>query len=230
MGRVDHQPDPAARRQRLRQRPEPGIRVGQVVQHAAAVDVVERAELRRRQQITGDKADRTQPARLRPRLGHGAAGLRHIQIGDLGRAADIGQLNRQHDQPVAGAAAGHQRPERLRPVAPPAIEEMVDLDRMRGRALDQPLRLVGRVPLGVGIGLVLPSDRVHRLPFRGSVVGDDRVDLDLDQPFGIHETGDLHDRVNRLRGDAVFLAHIDNLLPVFDIGQDQPRADHVMPA
>ncbi len=141
--------------------------------------------------------------------------------------AEIGPTQLAFDE---WAAAGHQRPERLRPVAPPAIEEMIDLDRMRGRALDQPLRLVGRVPLGVGIGLVLPSDRVHRLPFRGSIVGDDRVDLDLDQPFGIHETGDLHDRVNRLRGDAVFLAHIDNLLPVFDIGQDQPRADHVMPA
>ena len=44
MWRIDHQPHPTVRRQHRGQRPQPRQRVGQVVQHAAAVDVVEGAE------------------------------------------------------------------------------------------------------------------------------------------------------------------------------------------
>jgi hypothetical protein len=99
--------------------------------------------------------DVREPARRRPRLGDPARGGGEVEIHDLRLPPGTRQHLRQLDQRVARAAAGHQRAEGLRPVAPPGEEVMVDLHRVRGRADDQAFRLVRRVALGIGIGLVL---------------------------------------------------------------------------
>ena len=64
-------------------------------------------------------------------------------------------------QPVTGPATGEKRAQRPGPVAPPAIDEMVDLERVRRRPDDKPLFLVRRVAGRIGKCLVLIGDRWH---------------------------------------------------------------------
>src|SRR6185312_11365947 len=99
---------------------EAGRRVGQVVQHAGAVDVVELADIHGRQveQRAGVEGDVAQAADTGASLADLARGGRQVEIDDLAGAAPVGQLLGQHDAGVAGAAAGHQGAERPVEVQP----------------------------------------------------------------------------------------------------------------
>ncbi|WP_245906156.1 hypothetical protein [Teichococcus aestuarii] len=79
-------------------------------------------------------------------------------------------LLRQHHRAVAAAAARHQRPQRLRGRAAGAEDPVVDLPQVARAADDQALRLLARVALRVGVGLVLGGEMgiggVHAPPDR----------------------------------------------------------------
>ncbi len=64
-------------------------------------------------------------------------------------------LLRQHDRRIAGAAAGDQRVQRPRRRTARAEHPVIDLAQMARAADDQPLRLVARIALRIGIRLVL---------------------------------------------------------------------------
>jgi hypothetical protein len=111
---IHHQADRPARRQRAAQGAQAGVRVGQVMQHAGAVDVVEGAQPQR-----GDVEDRLlHPADVveladgRAPLGDRDAGRTQVEVDDFG--IGVPELLGQVDGGVAGAAAGHQRAESLR--------------------------------------------------------------------------------------------------------------------
>ena len=107
---VQHHPEPTLGRQRCGQRVEAGLRIRQMMQHAAAVDVVVRPRRQPRQieQRSGMETDVGEAAGLGARLGDGARRGREIEIYHLVMAATGSQILRQMDQSVAGTAASHQ--------------------------------------------------------------------------------------------------------------------------
>ena len=133
-----------------------------MMQHAAAIDVVELPEPEAGQveQRSRQERDGAEPAHLGALFRHRARGLGEIEIDDLRRAARIAQMLRQHDQAIAGAAARHQRAERLREIARAGIEIVVELQQMAGRAFDQALRLLARVARRIGQELILLANLV----------------------------------------------------------------------
>ena len=132
-------------------------RIAQVMQDAAAVDVVEGAEVQASQILdrTAVEADVGQTAPLNPRLAGRTRGTRKVEIDNLSVVpARIGQLLGEHDGSVAGAAAGHQGAKVLWQRA--AGEQIVtDLQQPAGGACDQAPALFGRIAGRVRIGLVL---------------------------------------------------------------------------
>ena len=94
------------------------------MEHAAAIDVVELAEPEARQveQRARHEGDVVEAAHLGTHFRDRARGLGKIEIDDLRRAARVAQMLRQHDEAVAGAAARHQRAERLREIARTGVE------------------------------------------------------------------------------------------------------------
>jgi hypothetical protein len=56
----------------------------------------------------------------------------------------------------------------------------------------------------------------------------DRINLDLDKPFGIHKATDRHDRIDRTRIQTVELSGLYCLLPVLDIGKNYSRSHDVV--
>ena len=169
---IEHQPDPAGGIQDGFEGGEAGGRVLQMMQHPAAVDVVEGPQPQARQieQRAGMKADIREAADLGPRLGDAARGGGEVEIVDVGGEIRIGEMLAQHDERVAGAPARHQHTERtaLAPFAgdePAAEDVVIDFLQMARRAFDQAGLVVLREALGIGIGLVLRRDAVcHATP------------------------------------------------------------------
>ena len=157
MRRVDHQPQPAAGRQHGQQRGQPRRRVRQMVQHAAAIDVVERSKARPGQvkQRALLPHDVGQLAGGRACLGDGQRGGGAIQPCHAAGAASGRELLCEHEGGVAGSAPGDQRVQRAGRRTAGAEHKMVDLQQMAGTADDQPLRLIARVAAGIGIGFIL---------------------------------------------------------------------------
>ena len=85
-----------------------------MVQHAAAIDVVERAEpeFADIEQRTAFEADVGEAASLGPCHRHLLARFADVEVGHRAGHAGVGHLLRQHDRRVAGAAAGDQRVQR----------------------------------------------------------------------------------------------------------------------
>ena len=150
-------PPPAPARRRA---PQPGERVGQVVQHAAAIDVVEGAEAASGQIQQGafDEADVVELARRRPGFGDAARGGAAVEPDHLARPLRPGEVLRQHDRAVAGAAARDEGAERRRGRAAGAEDPVIDLAQVARAADHQPLRFVARVAGGIGIGFVLVGE------------------------------------------------------------------------
>ena len=161
MGRVDHEAHAPARCQRRTKGRKARRRIRQVMQHAAAVYIVKLPKIRRIQKRTCNERDRAQTARLGPRLGNAARGRTEVDIGDLHRTTHLRHHLRQLDKTVTRATPGKKRTQGLRPVARAAVEEMIQLQRMRGRALNEAARLVRRIAGGIRVGLILIFDGVH---------------------------------------------------------------------
>ena len=161
---VEHHAHAAFRREHAGQRPHAGSRIGQVVQHAGAVDVVELADRHRRQveQRGGHEIDVAQAAGLGAGLADLARGGRDVEIDHFARAAPVGHLLGQHDAGVAGAAAGDQGPERPDEFQPAGEQVVVDLEDVARGAGDQPDRLIARVARRIGQRLVLRANIIHR--------------------------------------------------------------------
>ena len=160
-GRIDHDTQPALRLQGGSEGGKTGIRVLQVMQHAAAVDVVEGAEAkpRQRQERAGLEAHVGQTAGGDARLGDGAGGAGEIEVDHLRlRRTGVLKLLRQHDGGVARAAAGDQRPEGTAEIELALEEIVVDLGQAARRAGDQPRLLVPRIAGRIGIGFVLGGE------------------------------------------------------------------------
>ena len=136
--------------------------VFQVVEHAAAVDVVEGAEAFQFQQRAAMEADVGQAARFGAAFGDGAGGVGEIDVGDLGGDAGVGALLRQHDRAVSRASSGEEDAERFGEVQTAAEDVVVDLVQVSGGAGDQAAGLVARVAGGIGVGLVLGAQEVGR--------------------------------------------------------------------
>ena len=133
-----------------------------MVQHAAAIDVVEGTKPGAGQVLDGQglKTDVGEPPGPGPGLGDGARGPRQVRVKYPAPVPAIGQLLGQHDGAVAGAAARHQGQEGAAEIAAAGEDAVVDLKDVAGRAGDQALGLVGRVALGIGIGLILGAHAV----------------------------------------------------------------------
>ena len=161
-GAVDHEADAAVGGEQAGEGLQAGRRVGQVVQHAAAIDVVERTEPGAGQVLDGQgpKFDVGEPPGLGPGFGDGARGPREVGVMHRAAVPGVGQLLGQHDGAVAGAAARHQGAEGAVEIAPAGEDEVVDLEDVAGRTGDQSPGLVGRVALGIGEGLVLGAHRI----------------------------------------------------------------------
>ena len=155
--RIDHQPEPAAGRQHRGQRAQPLGRVGQVMQHAAAIDVVERSQpgAGKIKQRAGLPKNISQPADRGAGLGQLQRAGGAVEPGHRPGAPRGRQLLRQHQCAVAGPAAGDQRVQRLGGRAARAKNPVVDLAQVSRAAHHQPARLVPRVALRVGECLVL---------------------------------------------------------------------------
>ena len=133
-----------------------------MVQHAAAIDVVELAEPEPRQveQRLAAEADIREAPGLGARGGdrqrlRGAVEAQHV-AGTSGG----GQLLGQHDRAVAGAAAGDERVQRPRPRSGRAEHPVVDLAQVARAADDQAPRLLARIARRIGIGLVLRREQL----------------------------------------------------------------------
>ena len=161
---VEHHAHTAVGLQDAGQRAHAGGRVGQVMQHAGAVDVVELADRHRRQveQRTGQELDVAQAPRLGAGLADLARGGREVEIDDLARAAPVDHLLGHHDAGIAGAAARHQGAERPREIEPPGEQVVVDLEKVARRAGDQADRFVARVARRIGQRLVLGANIIQR--------------------------------------------------------------------
>src|SRR3546814_15842707 len=90
--------------------------VVQMVQHAAAVDVIPRArrERARIEQRSAQETDVAEAADLRPLARDRLARLGEVEMHHLAGNAEIGHALPAQDRGIAGAAARHQCPERLR--------------------------------------------------------------------------------------------------------------------
>ena len=157
MRRIHHQPHPAAGGQHGYQCAQSGCRIGQMVQHAAAVDVIEQSQagagqVQQRPLLPDDIG---QFPSLCPALGDAQGGGGAIQPGHLARAVQAGHLLRQHDGGIAAAAAGNQGVQRLAGRPARAEHPVVDLPDVAGAADDQPFRFIARVAFWVGKGLIL---------------------------------------------------------------------------
>ena len=170
---VDHQAHAAVVGEDSGERAQPGRRIGEMMEHAAAVDIVEGAEteieIGEIEQGADHETDVAELTRLGARLGDVGRGLRQVEMNDFADPTGVAELLRQHDRPVAGTAAGDQRAERWRAGAePPRPGEqiVIDLGQVTRRAGDQTFGFVRRVARGVRIALVLGVDRVvpaHRI-------------------------------------------------------------------
>ena len=162
---VEHHADAAVGLQHRGQRLHAGRRVGQVMQDAGAVDVVELADRHGRQveQRPGHEIDIAQAARLGARLADRARGGRQVEIDDLARAAPVDQLLGQHDAGVARAAARDQGAKGPVEVEPAGEQVVIDLEDVARRAGDQPQRLLAGVAGRIGQRLVLGANLVQRL-------------------------------------------------------------------
>ena len=152
MRRIDHQPQTAAWRQHRQQRAQPLGRVGQMVQHAAAIDVIEWSQPRARQiqQRTLLPDDVVQATRRGARLRDLQRCGGSVEPGHATRPPFACHLLRQHDGGVAGAATGDERAQRLRHRTPGAEHPIVDLAQMAWAADDKPLRLIARIAARIG--------------------------------------------------------------------------------
>ena len=100
-----------------------------MVQHTAAINVIKRPQIRRAEQIAGDKANILKPANLTALLGNGAGGFGHIQIGNLVRMSQRGQDLRQLHQRIPGSSPRNQGAQGLFPVPFAAPEVVIHLHR-----------------------------------------------------------------------------------------------------
>ena len=157
-GTVEHQAHAAVIPQSFGQRQQALGRVGQVVQYAATVDVVEAAEIEHvdGQQGTQVEGDVGEATRLGPGLGGLEAGARDVEVDHLA-FSPLGQVLGQHDSAITGAAARHQGADR--PGAPAGEDEMLDFQQVARRAGDEAPGLVRRVAGGIGQFLVLAANR-----------------------------------------------------------------------
>ena len=178
--RVDHHAEPAVGREPAAERAKAGGRVGQVVQHAAAIDVVvgRLAGRRRVEQRAVHEDDVAEAARLGAGHRDGARRAGAIEMHDRAGTAAFGELGGQHDRAVAGATAREQRPQRMRRRARRTEHPVVDLAEMARAADHEAPGLVARVARRIRVGLVLRRDRVvdlivHRCDLPDGQRGDD---------------------------------------------------------
>jgi hypothetical protein len=155
--RIDHQADPTAGRKHRGQRGQSGRRIGQMVQHAAAIDVVERPQGRTGQVEQGSllPGDVGQAAGLRTCLGDPQGGRGTVEPRDRARPFLRRHLLCQHQGAVAGAATGEQRVQGPVCGTGGAEDPVVDLLQMAGASDDQAFSFVARVAAGIGKRLVL---------------------------------------------------------------------------
>jgi hypothetical protein len=152
---VHHQAEHAVGRQHRQQGAQARVRIGQVMQHAAAVDVVEWREPEHRQveQRAVQPLDVVQATLLRALLRDRQARLAEVQMHDLG--IGVAQLLGQEDRAVARAASGNQYPKALPERLPSGKPVMVDHRQRIEPGADQPLAFVGRIARRIGQCLVL---------------------------------------------------------------------------
>ena len=127
-----------------------------MVQHPAAIDVIERSQARPRQvQQRHRLPNHRQSPRLRPRPRDRLCRRGPIQMSHPARPPIASELLGQHDRAIAGAPAGHQRTQPGASRSGGPEYPVVDLAQMTRAADHQPLGLVSRVPLRIGVGLIL---------------------------------------------------------------------------
>lgn len=156
---VEHQPEAATRGEDREQCLQAGGGVRQMVQNAAAVDVVEGAKTGRREveQAAPLEID-LQAACLGTGACDGLGSCRAVEVGNTTRPPIACHMLGEHDGAVAGAAAGKKRTQRRATGASPGEHPVVDLSQMRWTADDEALRLVAGVARRVWIGFVLVSE------------------------------------------------------------------------
>ncbi len=169
---IEHQPHAAIGRHRGGQCREPGGGIGQMMQHAAAIDVVEAAEIEARQieQRAGMKADIAQATDLGAGFGDAPRGCREIEIMNFRRAVPVGKVLRQQDRRIAGAPARDQRAKRQAKIPRAGEDIVIDLVQIAGRSVDQPGLFILRIAAGIGIGFVLIGDRVAHYPVVSTIL------------------------------------------------------------
>jgi hypothetical protein len=71
-------------------------------------------------------------------------------------------------------------------------------------------------------------NEIHALELVRRSVLENRVSLELHQPLGINEPGDLHNRVCRTNPAEELSVHGRHRLPVFNMGQQRARPNHLV--
>ena len=151
---IDHQADAAAGREDAGQGAQTFGGIREVMQHAAAIDVVERAEAGLRKIEQGARLPlQREVARVGTGAGDATRGFGSIEPGDGAGAILGGELLRQHYGAVARAASGEEGAQSvLRPTS--SEQPVFDLAEMARAADDQPFGLVTGVARRIGERLV----------------------------------------------------------------------------
>ena len=131
------------------------------MQHATAINVIERPKpaARQLQQRPFLKHNIAKLAHRNPRFRHAPRSGGTIKPGDIPRPPGIRHLLRQHHGRIAAAPTRHQRAQGLGSRATGAENPMIHFAQMAWAADDQALGLIPRVPLGIGIGIILRGKR-----------------------------------------------------------------------
>ena len=150
-----------------------------MMQHAAAINVVEGPKPAARQIEQGAFLENYIPQLARRHAGfrHAPRRRRTIQPGDIAGPPGGRHLLRQHHSGIAAAPASHQGAQGLRSWAAGAENPMIHFPQMARAADDQALGLIPRLPLGIGVGIILRGKRGIGGVFHGPC-------LPAEGPFG----------------------------------------------